>query len=68
MDNNVTTPLMTAKAAEKLEDRTDYIIKNIQKIGMSSVDLAYYENVKTLCIDYQELKERVASMAQKLSE
>lgn len=68
MDNNVTTPLMTAKAAEKLEDRTNYIIKNIQKIGMSSVDLAYYEDVKTLCIDYQELKERVADMGRRLSE
>lgn len=67
MDNNVTTPLMTAKEAENLEDRTNYIIKNIQKIGMSSVDLAYYKNVKTLCIDYQELKERVASMSRELS-
>lgn len=68
MDNNVTTPLMTAKAAENLEDRTNYIIKNIQKIGMSSVDLQYYEDVKTLCIDYQELKERVADMGRRLSE
>lgn len=68
MDGNVTTPLMTAKAAENLEDRTNYIIKNIQKIGMSSVDLQYYEDVKTLCIDYQELKERVASMGRSLSE